>query len=94
MTVLPDLAARERPLTQKLPLDWRASFVSMALVLALLPPLTAAVLIRGGEVLWTAGLAALAIAAAAHGASGEDSVVVRYGGRLVMLPTTDPADQP
>lgn len=60
MTVLPDLAARERPLTQWLPLDWRASFVSMALVLALLPPLTAAVLTRGGEVLWTAGLAALA----------------------------------
>ncbi|MFM7134052.1 MAG: hypothetical protein ACKO0W_07030, partial [Planctomycetota bacterium] len=40
---------------------------------------------------------ALAIAAATHGAnqagSGEDSVVVRYGGRLVMLPSTDPADQ-
>ena len=40
---------------------------------------------------------ALAIAIAAHAANGagggEDSVVVRYGGRLVMLPTTDPADQ-
>lgn len=60
MTAIPDLARRERALKQRPPLDWRASFVSLSLVLALLPPVTAAVLVRGGEVLWMAGLAALA----------------------------------
>lgn len=60
MTAIPDRAGRERSLTGWPQLDWRASFVPLALVLALLPPLTAAVLARGGAVLWMAGLAALA----------------------------------
>lgn len=60
MSLMSAIAEPARALRQWPAHDWRASMMSLALLLALLPPLTAALWTDTGHMLWTAGLAAVA----------------------------------